>query len=141
MDGPLRHAQMEDMMARQLARCRKLHRSAAGGYHYRRQLNTRGQASPCHQKDTITKDEQLSAGAFSALRARFQQQSRKAQAYYTVMHEVRGIVGSDDAASTWMNTPLPALGGKTPDQLVSDGRENDVLEHVRSLKTRTASQD
>jgi uncharacterized protein (DUF2384 family) len=80
-------------------------------------------------------DEKPSDDAFSALRARFEQQSRKAQAYYTVMHAVRSIVGSDEAASAWMNAPLPALGGKTPDQLVGEGRENDVLEHVRSLKT------
>jgi uncharacterized protein (DUF2384 family) len=83
----------------------------------------------------MSKDEQqLNPDAFAALRARFQQQSRKAQAYYAVMHEVKRVVGSDDAASAWMSEPLAALAGKTPDQLVSEGRENEVLDYVRSLK-------
>ena len=58
-------------------------------------------------------DDSIKPDAFAALKARFGQQSRKAQAYYTVMHEVRGIVGSDDAANAWMNEAQPALGGKT----------------------------
>lgn len=82
----------------------------------------------------MAKDGQLSAQGIDALRTRFQEQSRKAQAYYTVMHRVRGIAGSDDAASAWMNEPLPALDGKTPAQLVSDGREDDVLGYIDSLK-------
>jgi len=85
----------------------------------------------------MTKEEQLSPQGIEALRTRFQEQSRKAQAYYTIMHTVRGIVGSDDAASAWMNAPLPALDGKTPAQLVSDGRENDVLAYVDSLKRQS----
>ncbi|KIF83957.1 hypothetical protein TSA66_23700 [Noviherbaspirillum autotrophicum] len=68
-----------------------------------------------------------------ALRMRFQEQSRKAQAYYTIMHRIRGVVGGDDAASAWMNEPLPALEGKTPAQLVSDGREEEVLGYLDSL--------
>lgn len=72
--------------------------------------------------------------AFAALQARFGQQSRKAQAYYTVMHEVRGIVGSDDVASAWMNEPQPALGGKTAAEAVGEGREDEVLAYVRTLK-------
>jgi uncharacterized protein (DUF2384 family) len=83
----------------------------------------------------MSKDEQQpTPDAFAALRARFQQQSRKAQAYYAVMHEVKRVVGSDDAASAWMSEPLAGFEGKTPDQLVSEGREDEVLEHVRSLK-------
>jgi uncharacterized protein (DUF2384 family) len=83
----------------------------------------------------MSKDEQqLKPDAFAALRARFEQQSRKAQAYYTVMHEIRRVVGNDDAASAWMSEPLAALGDRTPDQLVSEGRENEVLDYVRSLK-------
>ncbi|HYD61322.1 MAG TPA: MbcA/ParS/Xre antitoxin family protein [Noviherbaspirillum sp.] len=49
-----------------------------------------------------------------ALRARFQQQSRKVQAYYAVMHAARSIVGNDDAASAWMNEPQPNFYGMTP---------------------------
>jgi uncharacterized protein (DUF2384 family) len=83
----------------------------------------------------MSKDEQqLKPDALAALRARFQQQSRKAQAYYAVMHEIKRVVGSDDAASAWMSEPLAALGGKTPDQLVGEGREHEVLDYVRSLK-------
>jgi uncharacterized protein (DUF2384 family) len=81
----------------------------------------------------MSKDEQVSPDSIAALRARFQEQSRKAQAYYAVMHEIRGVVGSDDAASSWMNQPLAALGGKTPSQCVGEGRENEVLDHIRSL--------
>jgi uncharacterized protein (DUF2384 family) len=83
----------------------------------------------------MSKDEQqLKPDAFAALRARFQQQSRKAQAYYAVMHEIKRVVGSDEAASAWMSQPLAAFDGRTPDQLVSEGRENEVLDYVRSLK-------
>ncbi|HEY0847857.1 MAG TPA: MbcA/ParS/Xre antitoxin family protein [Noviherbaspirillum sp.] len=82
----------------------------------------------------MTKDGQLSPEGMEALRARFQEQSRKAQAYYTIMHRMRGVAGSDDAASAWMNAPLPALDGKTPAQLVSDGREDDVLAYIDALK-------
>ncbi|WP_156885505.1 antitoxin Xre/MbcA/ParS toxin-binding domain-containing protein [Massilia niastensis] len=83
----------------------------------------------------MSKDEQLTDDAMAALRARFQQQSRKAQAYYAVMHEVRGLVGSDDAANSWMNQALPAFGGRTAAQLVGEGRENEVLAHIRTLRT------
>jgi hypothetical protein len=61
----------------------------------------------------MTNDAQPTPEAFAALRARFQDQSRKAQAYYSVMHEAKGISGTDDAASAWMNGPLAAFGGKT----------------------------
>lgn len=78
--------------------------------------------------------DSIKPDAFAALQARFGQQSRKAQAYYTVMHEVRGFVGSDDAASAWMNEPQPALGGKTAAEAVGEGREDEVLAYVRTLK-------
>lgn len=82
----------------------------------------------------MAKDGQLSSEGIDALRTRFQEQSRKAQAYYTIMHRVRGITANDDAASAWMNEPLPPFDGKTPAQLVSDGREDDVLGYIDSLK-------
>jgi uncharacterized protein (DUF2384 family) len=82
----------------------------------------------------MSKDEQLNPDSLAALRARFEQQSRKAQAYYTVMHAVRAVLGSDDAASAWMEAPLAALGGSTPAQLVGEGRADEVLTHVRTLK-------
>jgi uncharacterized protein (DUF2384 family) len=88
----------------------------------------------------MTKDEQPTPDAFAALRARFQEQSRKAQIYYTVMHEVRSVVGTDDAASTWMNEPLRIFGDKTPAEVVSDGRENDVIDYIRSLKSGSPGQ-
>jgi uncharacterized protein (DUF2384 family) len=78
-------------------------------------------------------DEQLNPDGLAALRARFEQQSRKAQAYYTVMHAVRAVLGSDDAASAWMETPLAAFGDKAPAQLVGEGRADDLLAHVRTL--------
>jgi len=81
----------------------------------------------------MTKEGHLSPHGIEALRARFQAQSRKAQAYYTVMHRVRAFAGNDDAASAWMNEPLPALDGKTPAQLVSDGREHEVLDYIAAL--------
>jgi uncharacterized protein (DUF2384 family) len=80
------------------------------------------------------KDEQLNPDGLAALRARFEQQSRKAQAYYTVMHAMRAVAGNDDAASAWMEAPLPAFDGRTPAQLVNEGRADEVLAHVRSLK-------
>jgi uncharacterized protein (DUF2384 family) len=87
----------------------------------------------------MTKDDgHLSPQGIEALHKRFQEQSRKAQAYYTIMHRVRGVVGNDDAASAWMNQPLPAFDGKTPAQLVSDGCEDDVLGYVESLKPRSS---
>ena len=84
----------------------------------------------------MSKEEQLNPGGLDALRARFEQQSRKAQAYYTIMHAVRAVLGSDDAASAWMEAPLPAFGGSTPAQLVNEGRADDVLAHVGTMKGR-----
>ena len=78
-------------------------------------------------------DKQLNPDAFAALRERFGQQSRKAQAYYTVMHAVRGMLGSDDAASAWMEEPQAALGGQSAAQAVAAGREEEVLSHVGTL--------
>ncbi|MGJ7914162.1 MbcA/ParS/Xre antitoxin family protein [Massilia sp. LXY-6] len=82
----------------------------------------------------MSQDEQLNPDGLAALRARFEQQSRKAQAYYTVMHAVRAVLGSDDAAGAWMEAPLPALDGRTPAELVGEGRADEVLAQVRSLK-------
>ena len=84
----------------------------------------------------MSKDDSLpvSADAFSALQARFQQQSRKAQAYYTVMHEAGTALGGDAAADAWMNAALPAFEGRTPAQLVGDGRADELLAPVRTLK-------
>jgi len=81
-------------------------------------------------------DEQLSPDSMAALRARFDAQSRKAQAYYAVMHEIKGVLGKDEAASAWMEGPLDACGGQTPAQLVAAGREQDVLMHIGSLKAK-----
>ena len=82
----------------------------------------------------MDKDDQLSPAGLAALRERFQQQSRKAQGYYNVMHAARTILGSDEAADAWMNAALPALGGKTPAQAVGEGREAEVLGLAQALK-------
>ncbi len=81
----------------------------------------------------MANDAPLNPDAFAALRERFQQQSRTAQAYYTVMHAMRPILGGDAAADAWMNAPLPAFDGATPAQLVAQGRQDDVLAHIRTL--------
>lgn len=82
----------------------------------------------------MSKDGNLSSEGLEALRQRFQAHSRKAQAYYTVMHKVKEITGSDDAASAWMEEALPAFDGKTPAALVSEGQEEAVLAYISSLK-------
>ena len=46
----------------------------------------------------MTDPERLSPDNISALQARFQDHSRKAQTHYAVMHEVRQVLGSIDAA-------------------------------------------
>lgn len=79
-------------------------------------------------------DDPIKPDAFAALKERFGQQSRKAQAYYTVMHEVQAIVGSIDAASAWMDEAQAALGGKSAAAALGEGREEEVLAYVRSLK-------
>ena len=86
----------------------------------------------------MTQDGQLTPGSLDALRNRFEEQSRKAQTYYTVMHAIKVVVGNDDAANTWMNAALPAFDGKTPADLVGAGRADEVLEHIRSLKPGTS---
>ncbi len=80
----------------------------------------------------------LTPDAMTALRERFAAQSRKAQAYYAVMHEIKAIVGNDDAANAWMNAPLEAFGNQAPAQLVAAGREQAVLDHIRTLKAKPA---
>lgn len=82
----------------------------------------------------MTQDGPITPDSLTALRARFEAQSRKAQTYYTVMHEVRRVLGSDEAASSWMEAPLAAFDGKTPAALVAAGRENEVVDHIRALK-------
>ena len=82
----------------------------------------------------MSQDETPSPDSLGALRARFDAQSRKAQAYYALMHEALRVFGTDEAASSWMEAPLAAFEGRTPAQLVAAGREQDVLEHVRKLK-------
>lgn len=82
----------------------------------------------------MTQDGQLTPASLDALRTRFEEQSRKAQTYYTVMHAIKGIVGNDDAANAWMSAALPAFDGKTPAELVGAGRAEAVLEHIRALK-------
>lgn len=89
----------------------------------------------------MTKDDTFTPEAIDALRARFQAQSRKAQAYYTVMHQARSIAQTDDAASAWMNEPLPAFGGKTPAELVQDGRADEILAYIGSLQAGSRSND
>jgi len=81
----------------------------------------------------MSDDKQLNPDAFAALQASFKKQSVKAQAYYTAMHEVRKVLKSDDAASSWMEQAVPALGGKSPAQLVRDGRADALLAHIRTL--------
>jgi hypothetical protein len=82
----------------------------------------------------MASDDQLKPDVFAALKEHFGQQSRKAQAYYTVMHAVRGLVAGDEAASSWMEAPIPELGGLPAAQLVAQGREEEVLAYVRTLK-------
>ena len=82
----------------------------------------------------MTQEGPLAPDSLTALRDRFEAQSRKAQAYYAVMHEAKRMLGSDEAASSWMEAPLAAFDGKTPAALVGEGSENAVLAHVRSLK-------
>lgn len=75
----------------------------------------------------MTQEGQLTPAALAALRGRFAEQSRKAQAYYTVMHATRAGLGNDDAAHAWMGEPLAAFGGSTPAALVGAGRAEEVL--------------
>jgi uncharacterized protein (DUF2384 family) len=82
----------------------------------------------------MTDDKKLNADAFAALQANFQAQSRKAQAYYTAMHAMSKMLKSDDAASAWMGQPLAALDGKTPGELVSAGRADEVVAYIGTLK-------
>jgi len=82
----------------------------------------------------MSKDEQGGNAGLDALRARFEQQSRKAQAYYAVMHEARQRLGGDDAAHAWMNAPLASLDGRTPAELVGSGRVDEALAQARALK-------
>lgn len=82
----------------------------------------------------MSQDDTNNSDSINALRERFAQQSRKAQAYYTVMHAARGRLGSDEAASAWMEAPASALEGKTPAQLVGEGRAEEALACAGSLK-------
>lgn len=86
----------------------------------------------------MTDPERLSPDSMSALQARFQDHSSKAQTHYAVMHEVRQVLGSIDAADVWMTTPQAALGDSTPAQLVAAGRVDDVLACLRQMPSRGA---
>jgi hypothetical protein len=86
----------------------------------------------------MTDSERLSPDSMSALQARFQDHSSKAQTHYAVMHEVRQVLGSIDAADVWMTTLQAALGDSTPAQLVAAGRVDDVLACLRQTPSRGA---
>lgn len=86
----------------------------------------------------MTDTDRLSLDAMAALQARFQGHSQKAQTYYAVMHEVRNVLGSDDAANSWMTSPHEALNGSTPAQLVDAGRTDEVLACIRTSHPRPA---
>lgn len=81
----------------------------------------------------MSTDDTIQPDSFAALRERFQAQSRRAQAYYNVMHAARRTAGNDDAANAWMNAPLAAFEGRTPGQMVDAGREVEVLAHLAFL--------
>ena len=83
-------------------------------------------------------DGQITPDALAALRARFDAQSRRAQAYYAVMHEMKGVLGKDEAASAWMDAPLAAFDGQTPARLMADGREQELLAHIRGAQGKPA---
>jgi uncharacterized protein (DUF2384 family) len=87
----------------------------------------------------MDKENNATLEGLEALHQRFQAHSRKAQAYYTVMHSAREIAGSDDAASAWMEKTLSAFDGKTPTALVSEGRTEDVLAYIESLKSASSA--
>jgi hypothetical protein len=57
------------------------------------------------------------------------------------MHEVRRVLGSDQAASRWMEAPLAVFGGDTPARLVGAGRTQEVLDQIGACRpaTRQAS--
>ena len=84
----------------------------------------------------MTDQDRLSPDAITALQSRFQDHSRKAQTHYAVMHEVRQVLGSIEAADRWMTMPLAELaelGDSTPAQLVAAGRTDDVLADRKSV--------
>jgi len=81
----------------------------------------------------MTQDAPVTPDSLGALRARFEAQSRKAQTYYTVMHDVRRVLGSDAAASAWMEAPLAAFAGRTPAELIGAGREAEVVAQLGSI--------
>jgi uncharacterized protein (DUF2384 family) len=83
----------------------------------------------------MSKDGNLSSEGLDALRKRFEEHSRKAQAYYLVMHKAKEVVGNDAAANVWMEQALPTFDGKTPAELVNEGREEAVLAYISSLKS------
>jgi uncharacterized protein (DUF2384 family) len=83
----------------------------------------------------MSTDDHAKPDAMAALRARFEAQSRRAQAYYNVMHEAKRIAGSIEAANDWMNTALAAFDGKTPAQMVNEGQEEQVLAMLRAPKS------
>lgn len=83
---------------------------------------------------SMSDDKHITPGAFAALQASFQAQSRKAQAYYTAMHAVGKLLKNEDAASAWMEQPLPALGGDTPARAIAAGREQAVMDCIAALR-------
>ena len=84
----------------------------------------------------MSDNQPVNPDAFAALQASFQAQSRKAQAYYTAMHAIGKVLGSEDAASAWMEAPLAGLAGQTPAAAIAAGRAQDVLALITTLPAR-----
>ena len=43
------------------------------------------------------------------------------------------VTGNRKESAAWLNTPLPAFGGQTPEALIAIGRTSDVIRYLESL--------
>ena len=74
----------------------------------------------------------LGQDAFSrASRIRARKTQTRLRQMLEILHRVSSYTGSDLAAYAWFRAEhLPGFGGMTPDQLVREGKANDVHAHI-----------
>ncbi|MCY4363465.1 MAG: MbcA/ParS/Xre antitoxin family protein [Gammaproteobacteria bacterium] len=74
----------------------------------------------------------LGQDAFSrASRIRATKTQTRLRQMLEILHRVSSHTGSDLAAYAWFRAePLPGFGGVTPDQLVREGKADDVHAHL-----------
>lgn len=52
-----------------------------------------------------------------------------------VLAEAEAVFGDRATAATWLDQPLSTFHGRTPRQLINEGRADDILSYLASIES------